>query len=168
MARIADAALPEGTTGLMDNVMHRVLANNRAMADNFYLLANSIHHDSSLPARVRELAILRVTAVAGSDFEFSHHFVGCQTAGISADEARAVRDGRLSGFADAERTAIMLAEAVDANVVPDALWQFAAKHFSARQLLDLAMTASFYGFASRLCNGLGVPADPGFPTIAEA
>lgn len=168
MARIPDVALPDGTTGVMDNVMHRVIARNRAMADNFYSLANSIHRDTTLPDRIKEFAILRVTSRAGSDFEFSHHFVGCQTLGITADEARAVRDGYLAGFPEAERAAIALAEAVDANCVTDALWQAAAAHLSEAQLLDLATTASFYGFASRLNNALGVPADPGYPTISEA
>jgi len=168
MARIADAPLPEGTTGLMDNCMHRVLANNRAMADNFYLLANSIHGDSALPVRVRELAILRVTALAGSDFEFSHHFMGCQSVGVTADEARAMRDGDLAGLSDGERAAVALAEAVDGNCVTDAVWQAAAAHLSEVQLLDLAMAASFYGYASRLCNALAIPADPGFPAISEA
>jgi alkylhydroperoxidase family enzyme len=168
MAHIADTTLPPGTTGLMDNVMHRVIANNRAMADNFYLLANSIHRDSQLPDRVKEFAILRVTALAGSDFEFGHHFAGCQTVGATAEEARAVRDGKLDGFAEPERVAIALAAAVEANRVTDALWQAAAVHFSEAQLLDLVMTASFYGYASRLCNGLGIPGEPGFPTIAQA
>ncbi len=168
MARIADTTLPPGTTGLMDNVMHRVIANNRAMADNFYLLANSIHRDSRLPHRVKEFAILRVSALAESDFEFGHHFAGCQTVGATAEEARAVRDGRFDHFEEAERAAIELAEAVDANRVTDSLWQAAASYFSEAQLLDLVMTASFYGYASRLCNGLGIPGEPGFPTIAEA
>ena len=168
MARIADTELPEGTTGLMDNCMPRASANNRAMADNFYLLANSIHGDSTLPARIRELAILRVTELAGSDFEFSHHFVGCQTVGVTADEARAMRDGDFSGLAVGESAAVSLAEAVDGNCVTDAVWRAAAEHLPGVQLLDLVMAASFYGYASRLCNALAIPADPGFPTISEA
>ena len=112
---------------------------------------------------MRELAILRVTAMAGSDFEFSHHFIGCQTVGVSAERsAVGARRAACPAFPTPNARPLCSAEAVDANVVPDALWRSAAGHFSARQLLDLAMTASFYGFASRLCNGLGVPADPDF------
>ena len=168
MTRIADAPLPEGTSELMQNNLHRALANNRAMADKFYILANGIHADSGLPARIREFAILRVTSRLGSDFEFSHHFVGCQTVGVSADEARAVRDGDFSGFSEAERAVLALADAVEDNSVTDDIWQAAEAHFPPVQLLDLVTAAGFYGFASRLTNGLGVPSDEGFPTISEA
>jgi 4-carboxymuconolactone decarboxylase len=168
MARIADAPLPPGTHGLMQNNLHRALANNPAMAEGFYGLANAVHTTSHLPARVRELAILRVTANLRSDFEFSHHFRGCQTVGVSAEEARAVRDGRFAGFSEAERAALALAEAVEARRVTDELWAAAAAHFPQVELLDLVMAASFYGYASRLCLALGVPADEGFPTIDEA
>lgn len=168
MARIKDAPLPPGTSELMQNNLHRALANNPAMAENFYALANSIHGDSHPAVRFREFAILRVTAKVGSDFEFSHHFVGAQTVGVAAAEARAIRDGDFSGFTDAERAVLELTDAVDECRVTDELWAAAAVHFSEVELLDLVMAASFYGYASRMTLALGVPADEGFPTIAEA
>jgi alkylhydroperoxidase family enzyme len=168
MARIADAPLPPGTSELMQNNLHRTLANNRAMADNFYLLANSIHTDAVLPTRTRELAILRVTSQLGSDFEFSHHFVGAQSVGVTAQECRAVRDGDFAGFSDAERAALALVDSVEARTVTDLVWAEAARHFPPVELLDLVMATAFYGCASRLTLAMGVPADPGFPTILEA
>jgi alkylhydroperoxidase family enzyme len=168
MARIADGPLPPGASELMQNNLHRALANNPAMAEKFYGLANAVHMTSHAPVRVRELVILRVTANLRSDFEFSHHFRGCQTVGVTADEARAVRDGDFARFTDAERAALALAEAVEDRRVTDAVWAAAAAHFSDVELLDLAMAASFYGYASRLTLALGVPADEGFPTIDES
>lgn len=168
MSRIADAPLPPDTSELMQNNLHRTLANNRRMADNFYLLANSIHGDSNLPTRIREFAILRVSARLGSDFEFSHHFRGAQSVGITADECRAIRDGEFGAFSDAERAALALTDAVEDRGVTEAVWAQAARHFSPVELLDLVMAVGFYGYASRLTIALDVPVDPGFATIANS
>jgi alkylhydroperoxidase family enzyme len=168
MSRIADAELPAGTSELMQNNLHRALANNPDMAANFYRLANAIHSDSNLPVRIREFGILRVTSRLGSDFEFSHHFRGAQTVGVSAQEARSIRDSDFAGFSDAEQAMLTLADAIEASAVTEILWENAARHFSDVELLDFVMAVGFYGYASRLTLGLSIPADDGFPTIAES
>lgn len=168
MSRISDAPLPEGTTGVMVNNLHHALANNPAMAPNFYVLANSIHLDTNLSARIKELAILRVTSQLKSDFEFSHHFAGCEKSGISVEEARAVRDGDFSRFPEAEKAVLALADSIEQCAVTDAVWSAAAAHLSETQMLDLVMAVAFYGCASRITLALGVPADEGYPTIGEA
>ena len=168
MARIADSELPEGTSALMQNNLHRVLASNRRMADAFYDLAWDVHNVSRLAQRLRELAILRTSARIGSDFEWSHHFKGAQTVGVTADEARAVRDDDLGGFSDAERCVIELADAIEQKNVDDALWARARSFFSEGELLDLVMIAGFYGFASRMTLALDVKVDPGFTGIADS
>lgn len=168
MARIADAALPADTSAQMRNNLHRALANNRAMADGFYGLAGGVHHHSRLPARLRELAILRTAARLGSDFEWSHHFHGARTVGVTAQEARAVRDGNLASFTDAERCVLELTDAIEDRRVDDALWARARGFLSEAELLDLVMAAGFYGFASRLTVALDIAVDPGLTGIAES
>jgi 4-carboxymuconolactone decarboxylase len=168
MSRITNAALPPGTTGLMENNLHRALANNPAMAPSFYGLANAIHAHSHLPQRVKELAILRVAAKLGSDFEFSHHFRACPTVGLTVEDVRAARDGDFTRFSAAETAALALTDAIDECRVDDHLWSAAAAHFCEVELLDLAMTVGFYGYASRLTVALNIAVDPGFLTIAES
>jgi 4-carboxymuconolactone decarboxylase len=168
MVRIRDGLLPPGTSELMQNNLHRALANNPDMAENFYRLAESVHSDARLETRIREFVILRVTSKIGSDFEFSHHFVASQTVGVAADEARSIRDGDYSRFSEVERGVLELADAIEESRVTDGLWQQVASNFSEIEMLDLVMAVGFYGYASRLCLALGVPADAGFPTIAEA
>jgi alkylhydroperoxidase family enzyme len=168
MSRIADTELPADTSEIMRNNLHRALAGNRAMADNFYLLANSIHRDSRVAQRLRELAILRTAARVGSDFEWSHHFAQSELSGISADEARALRDDDLRGFSEAERCVIALADAIDERATTGQIWDAARGFLSEAELLDLVMAASFYGYASRLTLALDVRVDPGMPTIAAS
>lgn len=168
MARIMDGQLPPETSGLMVNNLHHALINNAAMADNFYSLARSIHADSTLPPRIREFGILRVSSKLGSDFEFSHHFRASQTAGVSADEARSVRDSDFSRFSPAERAALQLADAIDECRVTDVIWAAAAEHLDPVQLLDFVNAVGFYGYASRLTCALEIPVDDGFLTIADS
>lgn len=168
MARIANGQLPPETNPLMQNNLHRALVNNAAMAGHFYALAQSIHTNSSLPTRIREFGILRVSAKLGSDFEYSHHFRASQTVGVTADEARAIRDSDFSSFSEAERAALELADAIDQCRVTDAVWATAATHLNPVQLLDFVNAVGFYGYASRLTCALEIAVDEGFLTIAQS
>lgn len=165
MARIKDVPLPEGAHALMHNNLYRALSNNPEMSVRFFEYATAMHMTSSLPVRIKEICILRITSQLRSEFEFSQHFRACQTVGVTAEEARAARDGDFSSFTDADRAALALTDAVEQRQVTDALWAAARAHFSEVQLLDLVMFASFYGYASRLTIALGVPEDEGFATI---
>lgn len=165
MARISDTTLPEGAHALMDNNLYRVLSHNPEMAVRFFEYATAFHHCSELAPRVKELCILRVTSNLRSEFEFSHHFRASQSCGVTADEARAARDGDVSGFSQAEQAALALTDAIDRREVTDALWQKARGYFSERELIDLLTAVTFYGYASRLTVALDVPVDEGFPSI---
>jgi alkylhydroperoxidase family enzyme len=121
-----------------------------------------------VPHRIRELAILRIASLLQADVEWGQHFKIAQMVGVSIDEARAIRDGELSGFVPAERAAIDFATAVEQRSVDETAWAAAAKYYTQVQLLDLAMVAGFYGYASRVTLALGVEVDAGLSRIAES
>lgn len=167
--RIPDDALaPELQTNL-----GRALYNNPGLCLPFKALASGVHSQSHLEPRLRELTILRVSAVLGSDVEWGQHFRIATTpfaygrAWVSVDEARNVRDGMLDDFPERERLAMQYALAFDDNAVNDALWARAAGLFTRVELLDLTMLAGVYGLAGRLTNALAVPLDDGIRPISD-
>lgn len=168
MTRITEGELPHDTIEIMQNNLHRALINNAAIAEHFYALAYSIHANTNLPGRIKEFGILRVSAKLGSDFEFSHHFRASQTAGVSPDEARAIRDGNFTNFSAEERAILHLADAIDECGVTDEVWAAAAEYLTPVQMLDFVNAVGFYGYASRLTCALDIQVDDGFLTIAES
>jgi alkylhydroperoxidase family enzyme len=103
-----------------------------------------------------------------AEVEWAQHFRVAQMVGVTADEARAIRDGDFTAFTPAEQAAIAFAEAVETRRVTDAVWTEAATHFSQRELLDLVMVAGFYGYASRITMALDVQVDAGLTRIAQS
>ena len=167
MSRIPDAEVA-ADAGAMRNNLHRTLNNNLNMAGGFAVLARLVHTASNVPHRTRELAILRIASALKSDVEWGQHFRIAQMVGVSVEEARAIRDGDLTMFSEADRAAIVFAEAVEQCRVSEDVWTAAANHYSPVQLLDLAMVAGFYGYASRITLALGVKIDEGLSKIADS
>jgi len=167
VSRIPDADVA-ADAGPMRNNLHRTLNNNLNMAGGFAALARLVHTASNVPHRTRELAILRIASMLQAEVEWGQHFKIAQMVGVSVAEARAIRDGDLTMFSQAERAAIAFAEAVDRCRVTDDVWAAAARHYTQVQLLDLAMVAGFYGYASRITLALGVEIDAGLSRIAAS
>lgn len=168
MSRIPDAECPADLQATMHNNLHRTLYNNPAMADAFGAIARGVHKTSHLSHRTRELAILRVASMLNANVEWGQHFKIAQMVGVSRDEALAIRAGDLSKFSLEERVAIEFAAAVEQRCVDEQRWADAAKHYTQVQLLDLAMVAGFYGYASRVTLALGVEVDAGLTRIADS
>jgi alkylhydroperoxidase family enzyme len=168
MSRIPNAECPAELQATMQNNLHRTLYNNADIADAFGILARGVHTASHLPHRIRELCILRIASLLQADVEWAQHFKIAQMVGISVEEARAIRDGKLSEFTAAEQAAINFAVAVEQRSVSDALWAATAEHYTPVQLLDLAMLAGLYGYASRITLALGVEVDAGLTRLAES
>ena len=168
MSRIPDAEVPADLMAAMRNNLHRTLYNNPRTADAFGVFAKLVHTASNVPQRTRELAILRVAATLQADVEWGQHFKIAQMVGVSREEALSIRDGDLSKFSSADRAAILFAEAVDKCRVGEDVWAMAAEHYTQVQLLDLAMVAGFYGYASRITLALGVEVDAGLTRIVDS
>ncbi|MGV7852262.1 carboxymuconolactone decarboxylase family protein, partial [Mycobacterium kansasii] len=68
-------------------------ARHPALAKAFLRFNIHLLFDSTLPPRVRELAILRIAHRRGCAYEWAHHVALARKAGIGEDEVAAVRRG---------------------------------------------------------------------------
>jgi alkylhydroperoxidase family enzyme len=165
VARIPDAQLPPDLK--VHNNLVRATYNNPEMFKGFASLSGRVHSASHLPDRTRELVVLRVSAMLGSDVEWGQHLPSAFRVGISESEAREMRDGIVTSLDPAEAAAIRFAEAVESCGVDDAAWATASEHYSPVELMDLALLAEFYALASRLTLALDVNVDEGLTRINE-
>jgi alkylhydroperoxidase family enzyme len=92
-----------------------------------------------LPAKLRELAIVRTGIVGDSRFEFSQHLKVARMVGVSEDKLAAIKGWATSGlFTDAER-AVMQAtdEIVGRNLVEDETFAALKTHLADEQIMEL-------------------------------
>ncbi len=92
-----------------------------------------------LPAKLRELAIIRTGIVGDSRFEYSQHLKVARMVGVTEDKLAAIKSWATSDqFSPAER-AVMAAtdELVGRNLVEDETFAALKQHLSDEQIMEL-------------------------------
>jgi alkylhydroperoxidase family enzyme len=145
----------------------RTLAKNRPLSKGFLSLGGHLLGGGVLPAREREIVILRVGWRANSEYEFGQHTIIGLDAGLTQEEVErlAVADPVEWSGDDAALIA-MVDELCDADVVSDRTWNALATRWSESELLELLLLAGFYRLVSGMLNSVGValePTTPGWP-----
>jgi AhpD family alkylhydroperoxidase len=150
----------EAGNALATLVRHPDLARS-FLGFNVHLLVRS-----TLPARLRELAILRVAARRGCGYEWTHHARMAAAAGLTPAEIE--RAGRHAGSGDRASVPDGLEAAVlravdeldDDSVLSDRTWGVLCEHLDERQLMDLVFTVGAYCLLAMAFNSFGVEPDP--------
>ncbi|MBV9090958.1 MAG: carboxymuconolactone decarboxylase family protein [Mycobacteriaceae bacterium] len=117
---------------------------------NGYLL-----YGSSLPPRLRELAILRVAHRRGSTYEWVHHVEIAHRAGLTDDEIAAVQTGEAADPFDRMALAAV-DELEDKSQLTDATWAALSERLDERQRMDFVFTVGCYGLLAMAFNTFGV------------
>ncbi|MHB8382200.1 MAG: carboxymuconolactone decarboxylase family protein [Candidatus Binataceae bacterium] len=92
-----------------------------------------------LPARLRELAILRTGIVGDSRFEYSQHLKVARMVGVTDDKLAAIKGWTLSDkFTPAERAVMQVTdEIVGRNLVEDESFAILKEHLDDAQIMEL-------------------------------
>jgi 4-carboxymuconolactone decarboxylase len=146
------------------------LAKNPELYDAFTKLGTHLLFKGGVPAREREIVILRVGWRSQSEYEFGQHTVIGKAAGLTDDEIDRLTRPDLDGWSDDDAVLVRLADDLcAANVVTDDTWQALSARWKEPELLELLMLAGFYRLVSGLLNSAGValePTTPGWPAGA--
>ncbi|WP_237573294.1 carboxymuconolactone decarboxylase family protein [Mycolicibacterium lacusdiani] len=117
---------------------------------NGYLLFGS-----TLPERLRELAILRVAHRRNCAYEWQHHVEMGAESGLTPDVIDGVTRGEASDPLDQVVLTAVDELEVDSNV-SDATWAALSEHLDERQRMDLVFTIGSYGLLAMAFNTFGV------------
>ena len=139
----------------------RTLVRHPDLARRWMVFANHVLFKSTLPPRERELAILRVGWLCGSEYEWSQHCVIGREAGLSDAEIERVKQGgSADGWTELESLVLGATDELhDDKMVSDATWAALAAHWSEQQLMDLVFAVGQYTLVSMALKTLGVPLD---------
>ncbi|MDH6245270.1 carboxymuconolactone decarboxylase family protein [Mycobacterium sp. OTB74] len=131
------------------------MARNPKLTRSFLRFNGYLLFSSTLPADVRELAILRVAHRRGCEYEWVHHVEMAQREGITLEAIEQVQRGEAD---DALGRAIIAAVdelETDSNV-SDATWAALSEHLDEQQRMDLVFTIGCYGLLAMAFNTFGV------------
>ena len=122
-----------------------------------------IRSNATLPAREREIVVLRIGWLCGSGYEWTQHvFIGRQV-GLSKEDVAAVKAGAdASGWSPADRALIRACDELHADqFITAATWAALGEHFDEAGIMDVVFIAGHYVTVSMIANAFGIQLDEG-------
>jgi alkylhydroperoxidase family enzyme len=116
-----------------------------------------------LPARDRELLVLRTGWNCRAPYEWAQHVGIALAAGLTAEEIGRIATDDLDDRWDPFDAALLRAadELHATSTVTDATWSALAARYDTPQLIELPMLVGHYHLVSMTLNALGVPLEDG-------
>jgi alkylhydroperoxidase family enzyme len=132
------------------------------------VFGNHVLFKSSLPARDRELLILRTAWNCRAEYEWGHHVrIGREAELSDEDIQRVTRGPDVPGWSDHEHTLLEAADELhDDSCLAGDTWAALHERYSTEQVIDVVFTVGQYHLVSMALNSLGVQREdgvPGFP-----
>ncbi len=125
--------------------------------------------ESSLPARDREMLILRTSALSKADYDWGHHVAAGRRAGLTEEEiARIARGPQAAGWSELDRTLLAAADELHRDqFITDATWTALARRYTERQMMDAIFTVGQYTMVSMFLNSASVQLEPGIVGVPK-
>jgi 4-carboxymuconolactone decarboxylase len=142
----------------------KVLMNNPKLTRSWSRFAGHILGGQSLPARDREILILRIGWLNQAPYEWEQHVRIGKAAGLTDDEIDRISKGPKLGWDKHEAALLQAADDLYENsVVSDETWKQLSARYSIEQMMDAVFTIGQYNLVSWALNSFGVPLDDYLP-----
>jgi 4-carboxymuconolactone decarboxylase len=151
-----------GRRGKLINI-YRMLLNSPPLAESWFNHSNTVRWKTTLDGRLREIVIIRMGHLTGSEYVLRQHVPLLALAdGVSVEECNARADWRGSKFfSESERVALTYADVMTREiVVPDALFAEVKQHFNERQIVELTVLIGTYNMNARVLQALKLDLEP--------
>jgi AhpD family alkylhydroperoxidase len=138
--------------------LYKMLLNSPPVAQGWLNLLTAVRQQCVLPAKYRELTILRVAIINRADYEYTSHVPIAMKEGITQAQIDALDDWQQSkAFDAAERAVLAYTDAMTKEVhVPDDAFEPLRPHFNTRELTELTATIAAYNLVSRFLEALKI------------
>lgn len=147
----------------------RTLAHHPGLLEDWLQFGNRILLQSTLPARERELAVLRVGWLCQAGYEWGQHAVIGELSGLTKEEiARVTKGPDADGWSELEMLVLRATDELHTDFfIEDDTWQALVKHFDTKQMLDLVFVVGQYHLVSMALNSAGIQPEAGLPPLPE-
>ena len=147
--------------------LYTTLVRHPDLLKRWLVFASHVLGASTLPARARELLILRTGYRCKSDYEWGQHAYIARMIGISDEEILRIAKGPDAlGWDPFDATLLRAADELhDDHCVSDATWAALSTKYDEKQLIDLVFTVGQYTLVSMVLNTLGIAREDGVEAI---
>jgi len=134
------------------------IARHPKLLKRWVVFANHVLNGSTLPARERELVILRTGFLCRSGYEWAQHATIGRSAGLTdAEIVRITLGPAADGWGNGDRTLLRATEQLVSDYfINDATWAELSAVWSEQQLMDLVFAVGQYTLVSMALNSFGV------------
>jgi 4-carboxymuconolactone decarboxylase len=148
--------------------IYRVLANHPELLRPFCDFGDMLNRAGRLPARTRELAILRTSAHTGSAYEATYHHARSLRVGLLDDEITRLNEPGIEGLQPGDALVALVADELCDNdtVSPQTLEALETAGWTADLIVELILLVGFYRMIAGVVNSADVRPDP--PTHYDA
>ena len=121
-----------------------------------------------LPARERELLILRTGWLCGAEYEWGQHVPLGRQAGLTDAEIAGIQVGpEHPAWSDDDAAVLAAADELHHDAcITDGTWAALATSYDESQLIEIPMLVGHYHLVAFTLNSLGVQLEPGVPGFA--
>lgn len=131
------------------------LAHHPALAKAFLRFNVHLLVSSTLPARIRELAILRVAHRRRCAYEWSHHERMAKEEGITDDQIAALKRGEAADAFD-QVVITGVDELDEKSELSDQTWAALGERLDDQQRMDFVFTVGCYALLAMAFNSFGI------------
>jgi alkylhydroperoxidase family enzyme len=156
---------PDGT----EMNIFATLAHHPALLKRWAAFGGTLLFGGRLPARDRELLILRTAWLCDAEYEWGQHVGIALGAGVTESEIERIHTQGASGPWSATDGALLRAadELHSSSQITDETWKELAGAYDYQQLIEVCMVIGQYHMVAFTLNSLGVEPEPGVPEFPE-
>ena len=158
-----------GLPPLSESAWLTTLAHNPRLMRRFGPFANHLLLKGRLPARARELLILRTAWLCQAPYEWGEHVAFAKRAGVTAAEIERLIDGGAhADWSPPDAALVCAAEELHVDsIISDSTWSDLTEQFDEATLIELLMVIGMYHLIAWTQNSLRIAPDEGRRGLAE-
>jgi len=150
------------------NNLYRTLARHRELLRTWGEFGRTMLH-GRLPARERELLVLRVAWISRCAFEWAYHEPLARRVGLTDAEIRRVPAGPADpGWTEGDAALLTAVEELErSSTLSDPTWAALSSRFDDAQLLEIVTVVGQYRLVAGITNAARISPAPGLPALPD-
>ena len=143
--------------------IYRTLVAHPKLLKRWGVFGTHVLYKSTLPARERELLILRTGWLCRSEYEWGQHVIIPRGCGVTDEEIERAKAGpEAEGWAPFDAALLRAADELHNDAfISDATWAALLERFDTQEMIDVIFAVGQYHVVSMALNSLGVQLDEG-------
>lgn len=149
--------------------LYSTMLNHPTLFGPRYTFGSYLLRDSGLPAKTREILIMRTGWLIRAEYEWAHHDPIAKDAGLTDEEIYNIAIGADAPEWSEEYSAVIRAadELRQEAFITDQTWNTLSKYYDTKQLVEILFTVGGYTMTGLAINSFGIQVEPGFPSFPE-